>query len=454
LRELKALLNRILNFATICLITAVMVIGAGTADAKKISLIRDAEIENTIRLFATPVFRAAKLNVSAVKIHLVRDNTLNAFVAGGQRLFINTGLITQAASAGQIIGVIAHETGHISGGHLARFKDILEKSTATTILSMILGGAAIVGGRGDVGSVIIAAGQGLATQNFLRYSRTQESAADQAAMKFLDDSGQSAKGLLGFMNILGEQELLSTANQDPYVRTHPLTRDRVANIANHVAKSPYSDKPVSPEFDILYRRARAKLIGFFNPIGHTLRIFKSGDNSLEARYAKAIGYYRKSDMAKALPLIEGLIAEHPRDPYFWELKGQMMFENGDAKGAMGPYMTAVSLLPDNALFRRDLARVQLELNDPSLLDDAIKNLHTAIAENRESPFTWRQLAIAYGRKGDKGHSSLALAEEALLNRQPSVARYHGGLAERLFPHGSREWLQAQDILLAARPRKQ
>ena len=448
------MLKRILNFASICLIAAVLMIGAGTANAQKASLIRDAEIENTILQFSAPVFRAAKLNVSAVKIHLVKDNSLNAFVAGGQRLFINTGLITQATSAGQIIGVIAHETGHISGGHLARLHDILQKSTATTILSMILGGAAIIGGRGDVGGAIIIAGQGLTTQSFLHYSRTQESAADQAALKFLDDTGQSAKGFLGFMNILGEQELLVTERQDPYVRTHPLNRDRVAAIANHVANSPYSDKPVSAELEAMYRRARAKLIGFFNPIGHTLRIFKSSDNSLEARYARAIGYFRKPDMAKALPLIEGLIAEHPRDPYFRELKGQMIFENGDAKGALASYMTAVSLLPGNALIRRDLARVQLESNDPSLLDDAIKNLQTAIAEDPEAPFTWRQLAIAYGRKGDKGHSSLALAEEALLIGRLSVARYHGGLAERLFPHGSREWLQAQDILLAARPRKQ
>ncbi len=448
------MLKRILNFATICLIAAVLMIGAGTANATKVSLIRDAEIENTISQFAAPVFRAAKLNVSAVKIHLVKDKSLNAFVAGGQRLFINTGLITQATSAGQIIGVIAHETGHISGGHLARLHDILKKSTATTILSMILGGAAIIGGRGDVGTVIIAAGQGLTAQSFLHYSRTQESAADQAALKFLDAAGQSAKGFLDFMNTLGEQELLVTERQDPYVRTHPLTRDRVEAIAHHVANSPHSDKTVPQELEVMYRRARAKLIGFFNPIGHTLRIFKSSDNSLESRYARAIGYYRKSDMAKALPLIEGLIAEHPRDPYFWELKGQMIFENGDAKGALAPYKTAVSLLPDNALFRRDLARVQLESNDPSLLDDAIKNLLVALAEDDESPFTWRQLAIAYGRKGDKGHSSLALAEEALLRGRLSVARYHGGLAERLFPNGSREWLQAQDILLAARPRKQ
>ena len=449
------MLKRFLDIATSLKIAAlviacVVVNGAAPAHAKKISMIRDAEIENTIRLFATPVFKAAKLDPSSVKIHLIQDNTLNAFVAGGQRLFINTGLITQSTSAGQIVGVIAHETGHIASGHLARLNQVLEKSTMTTALSLLLGATAIVAGHGDVGMMVVAAGQGLAQSGFLHYSQTQESAADQAALKFLDDSGQSAKGFLDFMNLLGEQELLIAEYQDQYVRTHPLTRDRVNNIANHVANSPHSGKSVSKELETLYRRARAKLVGFINPIGHTLRLYKASDNSPESRYARAIGYSRKPDMDKALPLIDSLLAEYPRDPYFWELKGQMIFENGDAKGAMAPYKTATSLLPNNPLLKRDLARVQLALNDPRLLNDAIVNLKAAVAEDRESPFTWRQLAIAYGRLGDKGHSSLALAEEALLLGRQSVARYHGGLAEKVFPKGSREWLQAQDILTAAR----
>lgn len=447
------MLKRIFNFVTVLLFAAVLLTGAAHARAHKISLIRDAEIENTIRKFSTPVFLAAKLDPSAVKIHLVRDNTLNAFVAGGQRLFINTGLLTQAKSAEQIIGVIAHETGHISGGHLARIKDALEGSTAVTILSIILGGVAIGAGRGDIGGVIIAGGQGVAMRNFLSYTRTQESAADQAALKYLDKIKISAKGFLEFMELLGDQELLAPERQDPYVRTHPLTRDRVETIAHHVANSPYSDNSVSSDLDISFRRARAKLYGFLNPLGHTLRVYKESDNSLESRYARAVGYYRKPDLDKALPLIDGLIAEYPKDPYFRELKGQMLFENGNPKAALVSYRNAVTLLPDNPLIRRDLARVQLALNDPALLDQAVDNLRIAIADDSESPFTWRQLAIAYGRRGNKGRSSLALAEEALLTGKKSVALYHAGLAERLFPLGSREWLQSQDILLAARQKK-
>jgi predicted Zn-dependent protease len=448
-----ASMNRISIKVAVCLVVAVLAAGAGPAHAQKISLIRDAEIENTIREFAIPVFRAAELNPSAVSIYLVQDSTINAFVAGGQRLFLNTGLLTRTTNANQIIGVIAHETGHIAGGHLARIQDALQNTTATTILAMLLGGAAIVSGRGDLGTAIVSAGQSVSLRNLLQYSRTQESAADQAALKYLEDAGYSAKGLLEFMNILGDQELLLPEQQDPYVLTHPLTRDRIIAVTDYVSRSPIADKPVPDEFAAQHARMKAKLYAFLNPLTRTLRLYKESDNSLESRYARAIAYFRKPDMAKALPLINGLIAEHPNDPYFWELKGQMYFETGDAKSAIGPYQKAVELLPNNELIRTDLARIQLALDEPDMLEAAIANLRFAIGRERDVPFRWHQLAIAYGRKGDKGHSSLALAEEALLLGRKPVARYHAGLAVQLFPSGSREWLQAQDILIAAKEEK-
>jgi predicted Zn-dependent protease len=432
------------------LIACVFVNSTEQASAKKISIIRDAEIENTIRMLATPIFKAAKLDPSSVKIHLIQDKSLNAFVTGGQRLFIHSGLITASTDGSQIIGVIAHESGHIAGGHLARVNKELEKGTMTKTLSMILGATAVMAGQGKVGKMIIFAGDGIAKSNFLRYSQTQEAAADQAALRFLDKSKQSAKGLLNFMNLLGDQESIIWEYQDIYARTHPLTRDRISTISNHIAQSPYSMNTTPDKLEKAFQRARAKLIGFINPINQTLLLYNSNDNTLESRYARAIGHYKKSDMSMALPLINSLLDEFPQDPYFWELKGQMLFENGDAKGALGPYLKAARFLPESPLVKQDLARVQLALNDPSLLMDIIINLKSAIAIDPESPFTWRQLAIAYGRQGDKGHSSLALAEEALLIGRLDVARYHSGLAERIFPKGSKEWIQAQDILSAAR----
>jgi len=435
------------------LLACFSVIYTDIANAKKVSIIRDAEIENTIRELATPVFKAAKLDPTSVKIHLILDNSLNAFVAGGQRLFIHTGLITESTEASQIIGVIAHETGHIAGGHLARVSNALEKTTMTKALSVIMGATAIVAGQGKVGQMIFMAGDRIAKGNFFRYSQTQESAADQAALRFLDDSKQSAKGLLSFMNLLGEQEALAWENQDLYARTHPLTRNRVSTISNHVKKSPHSEKIISKKLENIYRRAKAKLIGFVNPISRTLVQYKSSDNSIESRYARAISHFKTPDMTKALPLINSLIKEYPKDPYFWELKGQMIFESGNAKGALKPYLKATKFLPESPLLKQELARVQLALNNPNLLHDIIINLKAALAIERHSPSAWRQLAIAYGRRGDKGNSSLALAEEALLLGRLEVARYHGGLAESIFPKGSREWIQAQDILTAAKKKK-
>ena len=268
-------MKRILVNAAVFVIAAVVAVGAAPAHAQKLSFIRDAEIENTIREFAIPVFRAAQLDPAAIKIYLVQDNTINAFVAGGQRLFINTGLLTKSTNAGQIIGVIAHETGHIAGGHLARIQDALQNSTATTILSLILGGAAIGAGRGDLAGVIVVAGQGISMRNLLQYTRTQESSADQAGLKYLETAGLSAKGLLEFMDILGDQELLQPEQQDPYVLTHPLTRDRIAAIADYVSRSPLADKPLPAAYEVMHARMKAKLYAFLNKTGGGVCLFGS-----------------------------------------------------------------------------------------------------------------------------------------------------------------------------------
>ncbi len=422
-----------------------------TSYAAGISLIRDAEIENTIRQYATPVFRAAGLTPSSVNIYIVKDNSLNAFVAGGQNLFIHTGLLMRSDNASQIVGVIAHETGHISGGHLSRTQDALSTSSIPTIISYILGGAATLAtGRGDVGAVIIAGGATASMRNFLSYSRGQESAADQAALTFLDQTNQSAQGFLEFMQILEDQELLSTANQDPYVRSHPISSDRVTTIAHHVEVSPYSKSDPFPEYVEMHARMKAKLIAFINAPGTTFRIYKEADTSLEARYARAIAYYRKPDLENALQRINQLIAERPSDPYFIELKGQILYENGRIMESLPFYEQASELLPDSAVIRKELADVQLETGQIELIEPAIRNLQVALSKEPKSASAWRQLAIAYGRIGEKGKSSLALAEEGLLINKPDIANYHAGLAERLFPSGSREWIQAQDILIAAK----
>ena len=441
--------------AVTLVLAAALSCAPAATQAQNISFIRDAEIEETIRVFATPIFQAAGLNPSAIKVHLVNDKTLNAFVAGGQQLFLNTGLLMRSTNADQVIGVISHETGHIAGGHLSRIQEAMRNSSAQSIVAFVIGAAAAIGtGRPDIGKAIIAGGSQVGTRSFLHYSRTQEGAADQAAVRFLDMSGISSRGLLQFMEILGDQELLSPKRQDPYVRSHPIALDRIEFLKAHVAQSPYSNTPVPPKLEVMHRRMRAKLYGFLDPVTVTLRRYKATDNSLASRYARAVAHYRKPDLDKALPLIDGLIAQYPTDPYFHELKGQMLFENGRITEALEPYETATRLLPHAPLLRASLARVQLELGKPALLEPAIANLRAVLRTEKDSPFMWRQLAIAYGRNGQMGRSALALAEESMLKGDTAAARHHAARAQELLPRGSAGWLKAEDVLSAAEKKEE
>jgi Putative Zn-dependent protease, contains TPR repeats len=419
------------------------------ARAQSISLIRDTEIETTIRTYATPVFLAAGLDPSAVRIYLVNDRQINAFVAGGQNLFINTGLLLRSEDAGQVIGVIAHETGHIAGGHLIRVQEALKRGTAESILAFILGTAAAAAGRPDVGSAVISGGQNVALRNFLQYSRTQEGSADAAAMKFLDQTKQSAQGLLSFLQILADQELLTPTRQDPYLLTHPLSADRIQALADFVSKSRYSKVPVDPALQQQHLRMVAKLRAFLDEPGMTMRRYPDSDQSDIALYARAIAAHRAADTTKSIALIDTLLARHPDDPYYHELKGQVLFESGHPRESVDSYATAARLLPDAPLIRLDLARAQLATNDPKLLAAATQNLQASLAIEPNRPFVWRQLAIAEGRAGQDAESSLAMAEEAMLLNKPAEARFHAGKAERLLPSGSPGWIKAQDIIAAA-----
>jgi len=426
---------------------------APPATARTFSFIRDTEIENTIRVFSTPVFQAAGLDPSAIEVYIVNDSTLNAFVAGGQKLFLNTGLLMQSADAAQVIGVIAHEAGHIAGGDLARLHDVLRKSSAQQILAMVVGAAAgVATGRGDLGAAVAAGGARMGEESFFQYSRSQEAAADAAALRFLDATGTPATGLLEFLGTLADQELLSTRFQDPYLRTHPITRERIQAIEAHIHRSggPHAELPA--EYARLHERMRAKLHAFLEPPSRTFRRYPDGDTSLPARYARAIAHFKVPDLDKALPLIDELIAEHPSDPYFHEMRGQMLFENGRAAEAIPSYEAAARLLPSAPLLRLEIARIQLERNDPALLDAAIENLRAAQQAEPASPWIWRNLAIAYGRKGDMGLSTLALAEEAYFRGNTREAREYARRAERMLPADSPALLQAQDILQATAPK--
>ncbi len=451
MRNLKASL--IAAFLAALLLTLVTA-NPDPGHAKPLRLIRDAEVESIIRAYATPLFQAAGLNPQAIDVYLVNDSGLNAFVLPGLDMFIHTGLLMRAETPLQVIGVIAHETGHLAAGHTVTRGDSLRRANRGVIASYVLGlAAAIASGRPELGQAVISGGQDIALKGLLSYTRAQESAADQAAVRLLKGTGQSPRGLFEFLRILSDQEVLLSSNQDPYLRSHPLTRDRISFLREQVRLSPYGEA-TNPRFMALHARLRAKLIGFLEPRDRVLQRYPPEDRSLPARYARAIAQYREADLDAALSQIGALIAEYPDDPYFHELKGQMLFENGRIAEALPAYDTAVRLRPESPQLRLGLARVQLESNDPepngpNLNARALGHLTEVLRREPDNAIAWRLTAIAHGRNGDVGMTALALAESALARGQAREARQQAVRAQKILAVNSAGWLRASDVEQAA-----
>ena len=406
------------------------------------NFIRDTEIEADIRTMVTPIWKAAGLEPSALHVYLIEDKQLNSFVAGGQNEFINSGLIMRAETPNQLLGVLAHETGHIAGGHLTRAQEAVRNASIEGIIAMVLGAAASVVGRN--GAALLGA-EGVAQRAFMQYSVTQEASADQAALTFLDRAGQSSRGLLQFFQTLQGEELLSGVRQDPYLRTHPLTSQRIEYVRNHVEHSRFSDVPDSSANVEMLKRIKVKLGAFTAPPSSTLAAYPESDQSVLARYARAIAYYRIPKLEKALPIIDGLIRDYPNDAYFRELKGQMLFENGRIAEAAQPYEEAVRLAPGAPLLRISLAQVYVESSDPKVNKRAIAYLNDALRTEDKETTGWHLLATAYGRDNQFGMAALALAEEGLSAGKKKDATQQAIRAKALLPKNSAAYNRAESV---------
>jgi len=433
-------------FGIVCLLltTLVVPVRQAAADGDSPNLIRDVEIESMLRTFEMPVWRAAGLDPNAMHFYIVQDPQLNSFVAGGQNIFMNTGTILRADRPNELVGIMAHETGHIAGGHLARFATEMHDATIKAIIAMAVGAAASVVGHdyGGIGGAM-AGGEGVGERSFLSFSVAQEGAADHAALKFLDATHQSSKGLLDFFKILEPEELLSPAQQDPYIRTHPLTTERIEYVQQHVLSSPYTSNPDPPQWIPMLADVKAKLHGFLDPPAKTLEKYPTTDQSVPARYARAIAYYRIPDVPKALAEIDGLIHDQPNNPYFWELKGQILFDNGRVADAVAPYQRAV-VLNNAPLMRVELAQVELETENPALLPKALAQLSDAVTFEHDNPDAWHFLAIAYGRSNNIGMAALSLAEEGMANGDYKTAIQQSQRARQILPPGPQRQ-RAEDI---------
>ena len=427
--------------------------------AEAASLIRDAEIESTLRAYADPIFEAAGLDASAVQVHIIKDKQINAFVSGGLQMFVHTGLLTEAKSPNEVIGVIAHETGHIVGGHLARAEEAVENATIEMIVGVLAGVAiGVLTKQGGPAAATPEIVRMMALRDLMQYSREEEAAADQAAFHLLDKTGQSPAGMVSFFKVLEHQEALSSSQQDPFLRSHPLTLSRIDSAEAALARSPFAAAKDSPEMMMRHQRMLAKLNGYLQPLRVTT-LYPETDQSVPARYARAIALFRTSHLKEAVSLMDGLLAEAPEDPFFIEQKAQILYENGRVADAVPLYRQALDLAPGEPLIRMELAEAQIQVvemaegkgerADPALLDAATTNLKQVVQAEPKNAGAYRLLAIAYGRSGDMATASLFQAEVFLALGKAKEAKSMAERALAGLPTGSPGWLRAQDIQFAA-----
>lgn len=441
-------LSKSLRAAGLGLVAAGSLIASQT-EASARAGIRDAEIEKILRSYSDPIFKAGGLDPKAVKFYIINDPSLNAFVAGGQNVFMHTGMIMTLDSPNELKGVIAHETGHITGGHLARGPEAFAKAEIPMLIGMLAGIAAIAAGAPDLGLGLLIGSQSIAQREVLAYSRTQESAADQAGAKFMNATGQSPRGMMKVFDRFADQEIMSGARQDPFIRSHPLSRDRVSNLQNLADESPFSEAKDSAADLAEYELMRAKLRGFIETPEIVLRRYPVSDRSAPARYARAAAFFRSAQLDRSLPEVDSLIAEKPSYAYYWELKGQILLESSRAKEAVAPYRKAVQLAPDEPLILASLGAALLATEDPAVLPEAKKHLKAALKDEPDNGMAWYYLALAYGQTGDDGLAALATAERyyTLGGYGPAVNFAQRAVAK--LKEGSNDWQRANDIVAIA-----
>ncbi len=429
---------------------ALIMLSSVASPAHAQGILRDAETEQFLHDLASPLAEAGGLNPKMLEVYLIGDPSINAFVATGQTVYVHSGLIVAAKNVNELQGVVAHELGHITGGHAIRFSDGATGATRITILSMLLGAAAMAAGAGEAGMAIFGAGQQAAMGSFLAYSRNQESSTDQAGALFLGKAGISGKGMIAFFKTLQNQEFRLAIPQDnPYARTHPLTGDRIANLETKLKASPSWDTPPDPDLERRFQRIKGKLLGFVETPARTFQVYPETDMSIPAHYARAYAWHKDAYPDRAATEVDWLLREDPNDPYFLELKGQVLLESGKVAESIPPLEKAVKLAPDQPLIASMLGHALVSTEKPEDAAKAKTILRAAVARDNRNPFAWYQLGIAYAREGDEARAALASAEQQNLSGQPHLAISSARTAMAGLKEGTPDWLRAQDIFMVS-----
>ena len=417
------------------------------------SMLRDTEAEAFFQDLAAPLVEAADLPAKNVDIALLSDRSINAFVAGGQIVYVHSGLIEKADNAAEVQGVLAHELGHITGGHIIRQGEGAKAATNITLLSLLAGIGAALAGAGNAGMAAMMMGQRAAMGKFLAYSRSEEGSADAAGAAFLSKAGISGRGSLGFFGKLSNLESRYAVSRDSemeYVRSHPLTNDRIATLRDTYEQDPAWNKPDDPAMEARFRRIKAKLIGYLGEPAQTLRVYPPTDSTVPARYARAYAYHKLAEVGKALAETEALIAAAPDDPYFLELEGQILLESGRPSEALAVLRKATALTNAQPLIATLYGHALIATEDPKNYAEAERVLRAAVTRDRYNPFAWRQLGTVYASRGDMPRASLASAEQQVMSGDYLQAVRSARSAQAGLAENSADWLRAQDIEMEAR----
>jgi predicted Zn-dependent protease len=443
-------LSRLVRMLMLALVLGLASARPAAAADEGPSILRDAETEALFRDIAAPLVEAANLDNKSVRVVLIRDDEINAFVAGSQNVYINSGLLTSSDNVNQLQSVIAHELGHVAGGHAIRMGEGAKQATGISLATIVLGAIAIAAGAPEAGMGLMAMGQRAALGQFLSFTRAQETSADLAGVSYLSKAGISGKGSLEFFKKLQNQEYrLAIYSTDSYERTHPLSSERISILENLYKKDPAWNRPSDPQLEARFQRVKAKLFGFVNS-RQAITKYPESDQTVPAHYARAYAYHLSAYPEKALSEAEALLKTNPHDPYFLELKGQILLESGRPAEAIVPLREATERSGREPLIASMLGHALISTEDKKHYAEAKTILKTAVAVDNENPFAWYQLGMIYGQEGDMPRAALATAERNNLEGKPKLALASAEMAMRGIPANSPDYLRAQDIAMVSR----
>jgi predicted Zn-dependent protease len=441
---------RFARLLMLALLLSVAVARPAAAQEADASILRDSETELLFKDISRPLIKAANLDPNSVNVVLLNDPEINAFVDRGQIVYIQSGLIQAVDNVNQLQGVIAHELGHVAGGHSIRLQQGVKEATGITIATLVLGALAVAAGAGDAGMGLMALGQQAALGKFLAFTRTQEASADQAAVKYLHAAGISGKGMLQFFAKLRNQEYrLAIYAKDSYDRTHPLDSERIQALDQTFREDPAWNKPIDPGLEARFERVKAKLNGYIDPRRAVVK-YPESDQTIPAHYARAYAYHLSGYPDKAEAEADALLATDPHDPFFLELKGQILLEGGKPKEAIPPLREATQRSGNMPLIAAMLGHALVATEDPKNFAEAKEVLKVAVSRDNQNPFAWYQLGIIYDREGDQARASLATAERSNLEANPKLALASAKMAMAGIPAGTPDFLRAQDIAMVSR----